>query len=77
MKIEQSGRLFPNKFNHNFDLTGIDCCEQWLCIKQVDHQDIHPAGLHCSYTLFVLLHFSQTLLSFNCNVFPERIQENS
>ena len=38
--IEQSGRLFANKFNQNLDLVGIDCWEQWLNIKQTYHQDI-------------------------------------
>ena len=41
-KIEQSGRLFANKFNEELDLVGIDCWEQWLKIKQIHHQDIDP-----------------------------------
>ncbi|CAF1239301.1 unnamed protein product [Rotaria sordida] len=42
MNIEQSGRLFANKFNQNLDLVGIDCWKQWLRVKQVHHQDIAP-----------------------------------
>jgi hypothetical protein len=40
--IEESGRLFANKFNQELDLVGIDCWEQWLKIKQDHHQDIDP-----------------------------------
>jgi beta-1,6-N-acetylglucosaminyltransferase 4 len=40
--IEESGRLFANKFNQNLDLVGIDCWEQWLQIKQNHHRDIDP-----------------------------------
>jgi len=41
-KIEESGRLFANKFNQDRDLVGIDCWEQWLKIKQNHRQDIDP-----------------------------------
>ncbi len=40
--IEDSGRLFANKFNQDLDYVGIDCWEQWLHIKQMYHQDIDP-----------------------------------
>jgi hypothetical protein len=40
MNIEQSGRLFANKFNQDLDLIGIHCWEQWLRVKQIHHQDI-------------------------------------
>jgi hypothetical protein len=39
--IEESGRLFVNKFNQNLDLISIDCWEQWLNVKQAYHQDIN------------------------------------
>ncbi len=41
-KIEDSGRLFANKFNQEFDLVGIDCWEQWFHIKENHYQDIDP-----------------------------------
>jgi len=41
-KIEDSGRLFANKFNQELDLVGIDCWEQWFHLKENHHQDIDP-----------------------------------
>jgi len=50
-KIEESGRLFANKFNQDRDLVGIDCWEQWLKIKQIYHQDIDRRNYIDQYPL--------------------------
>jgi hypothetical protein len=65
-KIEESGRLFANKFNQDEDLVGIDCWEEWLHIKENDHQDIDPRKYIDKYPLTRTLehmNYSQTTTS--------------
>jgi len=64
--IEQSGRLFANKFNQDNDLVGIDCWEQWLNIKQTDPVDIRPENYINRYPLF--------RTSSNSTVFSKQIK---
>ena len=49
--IENSGRLFANKFNEDYDLVSIDCWEQWFKLKEKYPQDINPQKYIDQYPL--------------------------
>jgi hypothetical protein len=57
--IQQSGKLFANKFNQEQDLISIYCWQQWINIKQTFHLDIQKQ------IYFQIYPFTQTNLSLN------------